>query len=317
MDSGDATSALLQELRPNALAIAYRMLGSVSDAEDVVQEGLLRLHAALDRGDEIDSPGAYLATVVTRLCIDELRSARLRRERYVGEWLPEPVVGTAAEELAGQPDFSARPELLDSLGMAFLVLLETLTPEQRAVLLLRDVFDYGYDEVARILGKSEVACRQIAVRARARVLERRPRFDVRPEQQEELAERFFSAVEHGELDALEALLAEEVSLHGDGGGKVPALARALHGRSTVARTLLHWRHNAERAGGFRFERTRVNGQPGALIRSAEGALVGVWSIDLAEGRVAAIRSIVNPDKLRHLGSTLDLGSWLRRGEHRG
>ena len=306
MDSSESVSGLLERLRPNAFGIAYRMLGSVSDAEDVVQEGLLRLHRAMQGEEVITSPQAFLATVVTRLCIDELRSARVRREGYLGEWLPEPLIDRS-------DGVAERPELAESLGMAFLVVLETLTPEQRAVFLLRDVFDYGYGEIGEIVGKSEAACRQIAVRARARVLERRPHFEVRPEQHEQLTRRFFAAIEQGELAPLEALLAEEVSLHGDGGGKAPALARALQGRGAVARALLNWRRAGDRAGGFTVEPTWVNGQLGALIRSAEGAVLSVWSIDVADGRIQAVRAVVNPDKLRHVAGAGDFGAWLRRG----
>ncbi|HEY0674082.1 MAG TPA: RNA polymerase sigma-70 factor [Longimicrobiales bacterium] len=309
MDSDKTASALLEELRPNAFAIAYRMLGSVSDAEDIVQESLLRLHTAM-QGERIAAPQAYLATVVTRLCIDELRAARTKRERYFGEWLPEPLVDTPA-------DTTARTELAESLGMAFLVMLETLSPEQRAVFLLRDVFDYDYAEVARIVGKSESACRQLAVRARARVLERRPRFEARPEQHEALVARFFAAIEDGELPALEALLAADVSLHGDGGGKVPAMARSLHGRSTIARVLLNWARAGRRAGSYSVRTTSVNGQAGALVMNAEGAVLGVWVIDVADEQIQAIRVILNPDKLRHLAHTADFGDWLRSGVERG
>jgi RNA polymerase sigma-70 factor (ECF subfamily) len=175
------------------------------------------------------------------------------------------------------------------------------------------VFDYGYDEVARILGKSEAACRQLAVRARARVLERRPRFEVRPERQEALVDRFFAAIEHGALEGLEAVLAEDVQLHGDGGGKAPALGRPLQGRHAVARTLLNWARAAARSGGYEVRRTMVNGQPGALIETTEGAVVGVWALDVAEGRIAAVRSVVNPEKLKHIPGAGDFGEWIRRG----
>ena len=222
---------LLEELRPTAFAIGYRMLGSVAEAEDVVQEALLRLHEALQRGERIESPRAYLATVATRLAIDQLRSARVRRETYVGEWLPEPLVTDSDADPARQA------ELADSLSMAFLVLLESLSPEQRAALLLHDVFDYGYAEIAEIVGKSEDNARQLAARARRRVEEGRPRFEASREQREELARRFFAAAQEGDVAALEALLANDVVLHGDGGGKVPALARALYGSRRVARTL--------------------------------------------------------------------------------
>src|SRR5215212_2654984 len=175
---------LLDELRPRAFAIAYRMLGTVSEAEDIVQEALLRVHEAIERGEEISSPRAYVATIVTRLAIDELRSARVRRETYVGEWLPEPVADSPADDPA------ERAELADSLSLAFLVVLESLTPEQRAAFLLHDVFDYDYAQIADIVGKSEDNARQLAARARRHVEERKPRFEASHEQREELARRF-------------------------------------------------------------------------------------------------------------------------------
>ncbi|HVV91699.1 MAG TPA: sigma-70 family RNA polymerase sigma factor, partial [Solirubrobacterales bacterium] len=225
---------LLDELRPTSFAIAYRMLGSVTEAEDVVQEALVRVHEALEGGARIASPPAFVATVTTRLAINELRSARARRERYVGEWLPEPIVTDDADDPA------ARAELADSLSLALLAALESLTPEQRAVLLLRDAFDYPYAEIARIVGKSEPGVRQLASRARRRVEEGRPRFRTTEEHRDELARRFIAAAEEGDLAGLEAVLAADVRLTGDGGGKVPSLARALHGRARVAHTLRNW-----------------------------------------------------------------------------
>ena len=235
---------LLDELRPTAFGIAYRMLGSVAEAEDVVQEALLRLHRTLEEGVEIESPRAFLTTVTTRLAINTLRSARVRRESYVGEWLPEPIVTDVGTDPAGHA------ELADSLSLAMLVLLETLSPEQRAALLLHDVFDYEYKDVAEILGKSEVNVRQLASRARSRVEERRPRFQTTREQRDELAARFFEAAEQGDLAGLEALLAHDVQLTGDGGGKVPALARTLQGRSRVAHTLCEWLAIGDRPAGI-------------------------------------------------------------------
>ncbi|MQA73095.1 MAG: RNA polymerase sigma-70 factor [Solirubrobacterales bacterium] len=297
---------ILEELRPRAFAIAYRMLGSVAEAEDVVQEALLRLHRALEAGERIESPKAYLATVVTRLAIDELRSARARRERYVGEWLPEPLL--ASEE----DDPAQHAEIADSLSLAFLVLLESLSPEQRAVLLLRDVFDYPYREVAEIVGKSEPAVRQLATRARRRVDEGAPRFETSREQRERLASRFFAAVERGDLGGLESLLAEDVELHGDGGGKAPALARPVHGRARVARTLGAWARAAARFGGFSLDPVTVNGQPGAVIRDPGGGLINVMALEIVDGRIGAVRSVVNPDKLRHIGRPADLQELMRR-----
>src|SRR5919112_3442279 len=206
------TEQQLDELRPSAFAIAYRMLGSVSEAEDVVQEGLLRLHRARAGGEPIASPRAYLSTVVSRLSLDHLRSARVRREAYVGDWLPEPLVASADDDPA------RRAETADSLSLAFLVLLESLSPEQRAAFLLREVFDEPYDRIAEIVGTSEQNARQLATRARRHVNDRRPRFEASREHRDELATRFFAAAEEGDLQALEALLAHDVVLHGDGGG---------------------------------------------------------------------------------------------------
>ena len=292
---------LFEELRPAAFAIAYRMLGSVSEAEDVVQEAFLRLHRMLREGERVESPRAYLSTVVTRLCIDQLRSARARRERYVGEWLPEPLLAS------DEADPARHAEVADSLSLAFLVLLESLSPEQRAAFLLREVFDYPYDQIARIVGKSEDNTRQLVTRARRQVQEGRPRFEASRERREVLARRFFAAAVDGELEALEELLAHDVVLHGDGGGKAPALAHPVHGRAKVARTLLAWFRAGARIGGVSLQAAEVNGQPGALLFDPEGRLVTVLSVDVADGQVQAIRSIVNPDKLRHLGPTANLG----------
>jgi RNA polymerase sigma-70 factor (TIGR02957 family) len=295
---------LLDELRPVAFAIAYRMLGSVAEAEDVVQEGLLRIHRALEGGERIESPRAYVATVTTRLAIDSLRSARVRREQYVGEWLPEPI-------LTDDPDDPARQaEMADSLSLAMLVLLESLSPEQRAALLLRDVFDYSYDEIARIVGKSEVNVRQLASRARAHVEQRRPRFQTSREQRDELARRFFAAVQEGDLAGLETLLAHDVELAGDGGGKVPALARPLRGRSRVARALINWVRMGARIPGASIRPVEVNGSPGALLLDGEDRVIAVWALEFAGGQIAGLKSVVNPDKLGHLGPVADVRALL-------
>jgi RNA polymerase sigma-70 factor (ECF subfamily) len=298
------TEEEFDELRPSAFAIAYRMLGSVSEAEDVVQEGLLRLHKAGAGGERIDSPRAYLSTVVSRLSLDQLRSARVQRETYVGEWLPEPLLASA------DADPARTAEMADSLSLAFLVLLESLSPEQRAAFLLREVFDEPYDRIAEIVGTSEQNARQLAARARRHVEERRPRFEASRTQREELAARFFAAAEQGDLQALEELLAHDVVLRGDGGGKAPALARALHGRARVARTLTAGLRALTRFG-ITSRREDVNGQPGALFFDREGGLIGVMILDVAEGQVQAVSSISNPDKLRHLGPLADLDA-LRR-----
>jgi RNA polymerase sigma-70 factor (ECF subfamily) len=290
---------LLDELRPASFAIAYRMLGSVSEAEDVVQEALLRVHRALDAGERIASPRAFVATVTTRLAINELRSARARRERYVGEWLPEPIITD------GQDDPARHAETADSLSVAMLVLLESLSPEQRAVLLLHDVFDYGYPEIAGIVGKSEGNVRQLATRARRHVEQRRPRFRTTREQRDELARRFFAAAEQGDLAGLEALLAHDVQLTGDGGGKVPALARSLRGRNRVARTLVNWFRLVSRLPGVTVRPVEVNGGPGALLLDGQERLVGVLALDTTDRQITSISGIVNPDKLRHLGPLAD------------
>jgi RNA polymerase sigma-70 factor (ECF subfamily) len=285
---------LLDELRPASFAIAYRMLGSVSEAEDVVQEALLRVHQTLQAGERIASPRAFVATVTTRLAINQLRSARVRRERYVGEWLPEPIITD------GQDDPARHAETADSLSLAMLVLLERLSPEQRAVLLLHDVFDYGYAEIAAIVGKSEGNVRLLATRARRHVQQRRPRFQTTREQRDELARRFFAAAEQGDLAGLEALLAHDVELTGDGGGKVPALARSLRGRSRVARMLINSRLSG-RVPGVSMRPVEVNGGPGALYLDAQQRLIAVVALDIAGGQITHINAIVNPDKLTHLG----------------
>jgi RNA polymerase sigma-70 factor (TIGR02957 family) len=298
---------LLDELRPVAFAIAYRMLGSVSEAEDIVQEALLRVHQALDGGERIASPRAFLATVTTRLAINELRSARARRERYVGEWLPEPIITDSDDDPAQQA------EMADSLSMAMLVLLESLSPEQRAVLLLHDVFGYEYPEIAAIVGKSEANARQLATRARKHVEQGRggqARFQTTREQRDELASRFFAAAEQGDLAGLETLLARDVQLTGDGGGKVPALARTLHGRNRVARTLINWLRLVGRVPGGSLRPVEVNGGPGAVYLDDQQRLIGVVALDIAAGQITSISSIVNPDKLTHLGPVGDFTSLL-------
>ena len=288
-----------------AFAIAYRMLGSVAEAEDVVQEALLRVHRALEAGEQIESPRAFVATITTRLAIDELRSARARRERYVGEWLPEPILTDSRDDPA------QHAEIADSLSMAMLVLLETLSPEQRAVLLLRDVFDYGYGEIAEIVGKSEDNVRQLASRARAHVDAGRPRFQSSREQRDELARRFFAAATQGDLAGLEALLADDVVLTGDGGGKVPALGHAVAGRTRVAQTLMSWMRLGSRIPGASMREVEVNGMPGALLLDPEGRLVGVWELEIGGGEIRGVNSVVNPDKLAHLGPLADMRALLR------
>jgi RNA polymerase sigma-70 factor (TIGR02957 family) len=293
---------LLEELRPTSFAIAYRMLGSVSEAEDVVQEALLRVHQAIDAGEQIASPRAYVATVTTRLAINQLRSARVRRERYVGDWLPEPIITDSDADPAQQA------EMADSLSVAMLVLLESLSPEQRAVLLLHDVFDYGYPEIAQIVGKNEDNVRQLATRARRHVEQRRPRFQTTREQRDELTARFFAAIEQGDLAGLEALLAHDVEMTGDGGGKVPAITEPLRGRSRVAHMLVN--SLIARRPDTSLRLVQVNGGPGALYLDAQERLISVMALEIGDGQITNIRSVVNPDKLAHLGPVGDFKSLL-------
>jgi RNA polymerase sigma-70 factor (TIGR02957 family) len=300
------TEEEFDELRRSAFAVAYRMLGSVSEAEDVVQEGFLRLHRAREGGERIESPRAYLSTVVSRLSLDHLRSARVRRETYVGEWLPEPLVASTDDDPA------RKAEMADSLSLAFLVLLESLSPEQRAAFLLREVFDEPYDRIAEIVGTSEQNARQLATRARRHVEEGRPRFEASREEREELATRFFAAVEEGDLDGLEELLAHDVVFRGDGGGKAPAPTRAVHGRARVARALTAGLRTGTRFG-LTWRREDVNGEPGAVFVDREGRLISVMVLDIAEGQIQGVSAIVNPDKLRHLGPVGDLSALVREG----
>jgi RNA polymerase sigma-70 factor (ECF subfamily) len=290
-------------LRPLMFSIAYRMLASVGEAEDVVQDAFLRYQRALAEGAEIESPRAYLSTVVTRLAIDQLRSARVRRETYVGEWLPEPL-------LAGDADPAAHAEEADSLSMAFLLLLERLSPVERAVFLLHDIFGYGYDQVAAIVDKSEGNCRQLALRARNHIESEKPRFDASRKERDELAARFFAAVTDGELDSLVEMLAADVVVYGDGGGKAPQWAAPIVGAERVAR-LFGGLGGQLRELGITIQPRRVNGQPGAVFFDLEGRLTNVWSLDIVDGAVQTVRSVINPDKLRHLGPVADVRALLR------
>jgi RNA polymerase sigma-70 factor (TIGR02957 family) len=296
---------LLDELRPVAFAIAYRMLGSVSEADDIVQETLFRLHRALEDGQQIRSPRAFVATVTTRLAINELHSARARREQYVGEWLPEPII------TEGNDDPAQHAEMADSLSLAMLVLLESLSPEQRAVLLLHDIFEYDYAQIAEIIGKSQDNVRQLATRARRHVEQRWPRFQTTREQRDELAHRFFQAAEQGDLAGLEALLVHDVVLTGDGGGKAPALPRSLRGRNRVARTLINWNKKGARIPRMQMRPTEINGSPGALFLDGSARVIAVMVLDIAGSQITSISAIVNPDKLTHLGPVGDFTSLLR------
>lgn len=307
--SGDPLRAAYTDLRGLMFSIAYRMLSSVGDAEDVVQEAFVRYQRALAEGVEVESPKAYLSAVTTRLSIDHLKSARVRRESYVGEWLPEPVLtGPAAGGgVFAQPaaDPAVEVERADSLSMAFLLVLERLNPVERAVFLLHDVFGFGYDEVADIVERSEDNCRQLAVRARRHVSEDRPRFDASRAERERLAERMLAALEDGDLEGLVSVLAADVVVYGDSGGVPPNWPRPIVGRDKVSRLLLGLAEQM-RTIGVRARPAQVNGQPGAVVEDANGRLTNVFSFDIVDGQVQAIRSVINPDKLRHLGPLADI-----------
>jgi len=296
-------------LRPLLFSIAYGMTGSVGDSEDLVQDAFLGMTRARQAGTVIASPKAYLTASVTRLGISYLNSARVRRETYVGDWLPEPVVAPL-----GEPGPAEHAELADSLSMAFLVLLEALTPVERAVFMLREVFGYDYPAVARITGKTEANCRQIFARARQHIAgqhfagqprDSAPAYQDRRAAGEELARRFFAAVEGGDMDALLGMLAPDVVFHGDGGGKAQAVGKPLHGRQRVLR-LLGGLFRRGRFMGAYVTPAWVNGQPGAVTYDAEGRVINVFALDIADGMVQAIRSVVNPDKLGHLGPVSDV-----------
>jgi RNA polymerase sigma-70 factor (ECF subfamily) len=283
------------DLRPLLFSIAYRMLGSVGEAEDLVQEAFIRYQRAIADDTVVESPKAYLSAVVTRLAIDQLKSARVRRETYVGEWLPEPLM---TDEGAGDP--AAHAEQADSLSMSFLLLLERLTPVERAVFLLHDVFDYDFAEVGGIVHRTPATCRQHAVRARRFIADNRPRFDADETERDELLRGFLAAADRGDVDGLIAMLAEDVIVHGDGGGKVPQWSNPIAGPDKVARMFAALGDQVRRLGAT-LEPHRINGQPGVVFRGPHGGVFSVMSFEIVDGRVATIRSIVNPDKLDHLG----------------
>ena len=284
-----------EELRPLLFSIAYRILGSVSEAEDAVQETWLRYHAS---GTVPISLKSFLSAVVTRVSIDVLRSARVRREVYVGNWFPEPLVDDPYDD----PARSA--ELADSVSMASLLLLERLSPLERAVFVLREVFAFGFPEIASAVGRSEAACRQLAVRARRHMDAGRPRFDADRREQEELAARFFDALREGDVDGLRELLAADVQLVSDSGGKAPQWGRGAFGAENVARLLaafLPWLSEID----VTIEQHVLNGQPGAIFRDREGRVLNTWTVDILGGRIQAIRTVLNPEKLGHVGPVAD------------
>jgi RNA polymerase sigma-70 factor (TIGR02957 family) len=285
------------ELRPLLFSIAYRMLGTVAEAEDVVQEAFLRLTRTRQEGTHVENSRAFLTTVTTRLAIDQLRSARAHRETYFGPWLPEPMITSPDQDPAEVA------EMADSLSLSFLVLLETLSPVERAVFLLREVFDYGYDEIAQIVEKSEPNCRQIFARARKHIDEGKPRFEADKQRREQLVGRFLEALEGGDVDGFVEMLAADVVFTGDGGGKARGLPRPVYGQARVGRLLAAFVPEYVAIGG-RIEPTEINGQPGTLNFDGEGKLINVFVFDIADDRIQAIRSIINPEKLGHLGYPL-------------
>jgi RNA polymerase sigma-70 factor (ECF subfamily) len=295
----------LETLRRHGFGVAYRMLGSVAEAEDIAQEALLRLTS---QEEEIDEPAAWVTTVVTRLSINVLRSARSRREAYVGPWLPEPLIEDPA------PGPASRAELADSLSLAMLVLLERLTPVERAAYLLREVFGYGYAEIAEIIEQSEVNSRQLVTRARKHLEARRPRFDADVAARDALLVRFLAAAEEGDLAALEELLANDAVLYADSGGKARAPGEPIVGAELIARFMAAVAQIHPPFGEFESRLVRVNGQPGRVVRGPsvgypeeeiphQDGDVRVWSVltvDVIDGRIQTVRIVRNPDKLAHL-----------------
>jgi len=284
-----------ERLRPLLFSIAYRILASVAEAEDAVQETWLRYQAS---PAQPASAKAFLCAAVTRISIDILRSARVRREEYVGQWFPEPLLTDPYQD----PERSA--ELADSVSMAALLLLERLSPLERAVFVLREVFGFGFPEIASAVGRSEAACRQLAVRARRHMDTGRPRFEADRREREKLAARFFDALREGDVDGLRELLAADAQLVGDGGGKAPALARSIIGGEKVARVLASifpWLVRIE----VTLEPREVNGQPGAIFRDRDGKVLTTVVLDVLDGQIQTIRSVQNPDKLGHVGPVAD------------
>jgi RNA polymerase sigma-70 factor, ECF subfamily len=310
--TGTGTEQAYARLRPLMFAIAYRMLGSVTEAEDIVQEAFLRYHKVLSESAEPQSPKAYLSVVTTRLCIDQLKSAQSRREAYIGEWLPEPLLDERMA--AGQRPASDPAELAEqaeSLSMAFLLLLERLSPVERAVFLLHDVFGYDYTETAAVVGKSRDYCRQLARRARQHIEAERPRFEPSRQERDELAARFFAAATNGDVDGLRDLLAADVTVYGDSAGLRPSWPTPITGSVRVSRLMAGLvAQLASIAGQLR--PVQVNGQPGALMLADDGALICVLVLEFAAGKITAIRSVISRQKLGHLAPLADIPALFER-----
>jgi len=284
------TDVTPEELRPLLFSLAYRMVGSVGEAEDLVQEAFLRFHRS---GEPVDAPKAFLTTVVTRLAIDHLRSARVRRESYVGPWLPEPLVT--------EPGVGERVEEDETLSLAFLALLERLTPVERAVYVLHELFGYAHDEIAEVVGKSSANCRQILGRARRHVEAGRPRFEPSRERRQALLDRFLAAVRVGDVDGLVGMLAADAVHYADGGGKARATPLPIYGAEKIARL---WAALGTGQGPYELHAVEVNGQPGAIATGPDGAVLTVLTLDVADDRVQVVRAIVNPDKLAGAAAAL-------------
>lgn len=297
----DGQAEEFERLRPLLFSIAYRILGSVSDAQDALQDAWLRYQAS---PSPPDSARAYLSTVVTRIAIDMLRSARARREQYVGLWFPEPLL----EDPYQDPERAA--VLADSLSMAALLLLERLSPVERAVFVLRDVFGFSFAEIARAVGRSEASCRQHALRARRHMEANQPRFEADPRKREELARRFFTAFADGDVQGLHELLASDAQLISDSGGRAPQWGEGVAGAEKVARLLASLGGPFDQAGGVVVPH-QVNGQPGAIFRSREGKVINTWTLEIGEAGVQVIRTVLNPEKLRHMGEVADAAAVLR------
>src|SRR4051794_24331451 len=285
-----ATERELEAVRKRSFGIAYRMLGSVAEAEDVAQESMLRLARTTE---DIKEPLAWITTVATRLSIDVLRQARTQRESYVGPWLPEPLVDEEA------PDPGAQAEVAESLSQAFLVLLERLTPVERAAFLLREIFQYDYPQIAEIIDRSEANSRQLVVRAKKHLDENRPRFDPDERLRDELLDRFIAATEAGDLKGLETILAEDAAMYSDGGGKVSAARKPIVGGARLAQVFVALADKL-RPGNSRDELVHIGGQPGSIRRMPDGEIVSVFSVDVVDGRIKTIWVMRNPDKLAHL-----------------
>ncbi len=284
------------DYRPLLFSIAYRMLGSAADAEDAVQETYLRWHRARQGGEPIHTPKGWLTTTLSRVCLDQLGSARAKREQYIGPWLPEPLAGVT-------PDIAETSVDFDSLSLAFMVLLESLSPKERAVFLLHDVFSYDFATVGEIVGESDAYCRQLAKRARARMTERRPRYTPDPAQQKRLATSFIQAAADGDMPALIATLTEDVTFLSDGGGKVNAARKPFSGRDKVATFVIGIGRIAPEVREYRIE--SINGQPG-IVTLVGGAIFSVFTFDFAEDGIRGIYSVLNPDKLQQVANALSL-----------